>query len=53
MSKPVEVFSLFTDFDISLFRSGKHYRLYEKFGSQTVFLNGRQGTQCKESIRGR
>lgn len=43
MSKPVEVFSLFTDFDISLFRSGKHYRLYEKFGSQTVFLNGRQG----------
>lgn len=43
MSKPVEVFSLFTDFDISLFKSGKHYRLYEKFGSQTVFLNGRQG----------
>ncbi|WP_159638395.1 1,4-alpha-glucan branching protein GlgB [Sphingobacterium composti Ten et al. 2007 non Yoo et al. 2007] len=43
MSKAVEVFSLFTDFDISLFRSGKHYRLYEKFGSQTVFLDGRQG----------
>ena len=43
MSKPVEVFSLFTDFDIDLFRSGKHFRLYEKFGSQTVYLNGRQG----------
>src|SRR5690606_16521001 len=43
MSKHVEVFSLFTDFHISLFGSGKHYRLYEKFGSQTVFLNGRQG----------
>lgn len=43
MDKPVEVFSLFTDFDISLFRSGKHYRLYEKLGSQTVFLNGQQG----------
>lgn len=43
MSKAVEVFSLFTDFDISLFRSGKHFRLYEKFGSQTVFLDGRQG----------
>ena len=43
MSKAVEVFSLFTDFDINLFRSGKHYRLFEKFGSQTVFLDGRQG----------
>ncbi|NGM73169.1 1,4-alpha-glucan branching protein GlgB [Sphingobacterium sp. SGL-16] len=43
MSKAIEVFSLFTDFDISLFRSGKHFRLYEKFGSQTVFLDGRQG----------
>ncbi|WP_160067108.1 1,4-alpha-glucan branching protein GlgB [Sphingobacterium bovisgrunnientis] len=43
MSRAVEVFSLFTDFDISLFRSGKHFRLYEKFGSQTVFLDGRQG----------
>lgn len=43
MDSPVEVFSLFTDFDISLFKSGKHFRLYEKLGSQTVFLNGRQG----------
>ena len=29
----VKVHSLFTDFDIDLFKSGKHYRLYEKFGS--------------------
>lgn len=43
MDSPVEVFSLFTDFDITLFKSGKHFRLYEKLGSQTVFLNGRQG----------
>ena len=26
----VEPFSKFTDFDIALFRSGKHYKLYEK-----------------------
>ena len=29
----VEPFSLLTDFDIGLFRSGRHYRLYEKLGS--------------------
>jgi len=40
----VAVYSLFTDFDVSLFRSGKHYRLYEKFGSHVLSLNGRQGT---------
>lgn len=34
--KPVEEFSLFTDLDIHLFREGKHYRLYEKFGSHVV-----------------
>ncbi|WP_455170104.1 1,4-alpha-glucan branching protein GlgB [Aegicerativicinus sediminis] len=36
--------SLFTDFDISLFKSGKHYRLYEKFGSHPMTLNGVEGT---------
>jgi len=35
--------SLFTDFDIDLFKSGKHYRLYEKFGSHIVTLNGVEG----------
>jgi 1,4-alpha-glucan branching enzyme len=37
-------FSLFTDFDISLFKSGKHYRLYEKLGAHMVEYEGRQGT---------
>lgn len=37
-------YSLFTDFDIDLFKSGKHYRLYEKFGSHLVTLNGVEGT---------
>ena len=36
--------SLFTDFDINLFKSGKHYRLYEKFGSHIITVNGVQGT---------
>jgi 1,4-alpha-glucan branching enzyme len=36
--------SLFTDFDISLFKSGKHYRLYEKLGSHPMELNGQKGT---------
>ena len=36
--------SLFTDFDIDLFKSGKHYRLYEKFGSHIVTVDGVKGT---------
>jgi 1,4-alpha-glucan branching enzyme len=36
--------SLFTDFDINLFKSGKHYRLYEKFGSHMTSVNGVLGT---------
>ncbi len=40
----VTTYSRFTDFDISLFRSGKHYRLYEKFGSHITTLNGVEGT---------
>jgi len=36
--------SLFTDFDINLFKSGKHYRLYEKFGSHIITVNGVEGT---------
>ena len=36
--------SLFTDFDIDLFKSGKHYRLYTKFGSHPVTLDGVDGT---------
>jgi len=40
----VQAFSLFSDFDISLFKSGKHYRLYEKFGSHITTVNGVEGT---------
>ena len=36
--------SLFTDFDIDLFKAGKHYRLYEKFGSHITKVNGIEGT---------
>lgn len=40
----VKVHSLFTDFDINLFKAGKHYRLYEKFGSHLITLDGVEGT---------
>ncbi len=36
--------SLFTASDIDLFKSGKHYRLYEKMGSHTITLDGVEGT---------
>lgn len=36
--------SLFTEFDINLFKAGKHYRLYEKLGSHPLNLNGVNGT---------
>lgn len=32
----MESFSLITDFDIHLFKSGKHYKLYEKLGARIV-----------------
>jgi 1,4-alpha-glucan branching enzyme len=37
-------YSRFTDFDINLFRAGKHYKLYEKLGSHVVTHNGLDGT---------
>ncbi|MBT8210769.1 MAG: 1,4-alpha-glucan branching protein GlgB [Eudoraea sp.] len=36
--------SLFTDFDINLFKAGKHFRLYEKLGAHPLELNGVKGT---------
>ena len=36
--------SLFTDFDINLFKSGKHYRLYDKLGSHLTTVEGEKGT---------
>ena len=40
----VSVHSLFTEFDINLFKSGKHYKLYEKFGSHIATVEGVDGT---------
>jgi 1,4-alpha-glucan branching enzyme len=36
--------SLFTDFDIDLFKAGKHFKLYEKLGSHPMEVNGEKGT---------
>ncbi|SFC12912.1 1,4-alpha-glucan branching protein GlgB [Kaistella jeonii] len=35
--------SLFTDHDIYLFREGKHYKLYDKFGSHNAEIDGVKG----------
>ncbi len=40
----VKAFSLFSDFDISLFKAGKHYRLYEKLGPHITTVDGIDGT---------
>ncbi len=42
-TSPVVAYSLFTEFDIHLFREGRHYRLYEKLGSHVTEVNGQQG----------
>ncbi len=36
--------SLLTDFDVELFRSGKHFRLYQKFGAHHLEVDGVAGT---------
>ncbi len=36
--------SLFTDFDVYIFKEGNHFTLYEKFGSHTITVNDRHGT---------
>ncbi len=38
-----ESFSLLTDFDIHLFRSGKHYKLYEKLGAHPANFKNQNG----------
>ena len=35
--------SLFTKFDINLFKSGKHFRLYDKLGSHITEVDGEKG----------
>ncbi|WP_316813922.1 1,4-alpha-glucan branching protein GlgB [Pedobacter heparinus] len=42
--RAVLVHSLFSDFDISLFVSGKHFRLYEKFGAHLINVDEVAGT---------
>ena len=39
-----ESFSLLTDFDIHLFKSGKHFKLYEKLGAHAIKEGNREGT---------
>jgi 1,4-alpha-glucan branching enzyme len=40
----VFAYSRFSDFDISLFKSGKHYKLFDKFGAHVIHHNGEIGT---------
>lgn len=40
---PTQSHSLFTDFDIDLFKAGKHFRLYEKLGAHLTEVNGVKG----------
>ncbi|MCX2680825.1 1,4-alpha-glucan branching protein GlgB [Galbibacter sp. EGI 63066] len=42
MSK-VHSYSLFTNYDIDLFKAGKHYRLYEKLGAHPMEKDGVKG----------
>ena len=35
--------SLFTDFDINLFKAGKHFKLYEKLGAHLLEVDGVKG----------
>ena len=42
-SSQVYTYSLFTDFDISLFITGKHYHLYNKMGAHPIIVNEMEG----------
>jgi len=39
----VKTYTLFTDQDVYLFREGKHYKLYERFGAHSAEKDGVQG----------
>jgi 1,4-alpha-glucan branching enzyme len=43
--KSVEPRSLLTDYDVYLFKEGKHYHLYRKLGAHVVDGNAEKGTQ--------
>jgi 1,4-alpha-glucan branching enzyme len=40
---PTKPYSFFTDFDINLFKAGKHFKLYEKLGANCIELEGVKG----------
>ena len=41
---PVHVYSLLSDYDVHLFREGRHFKLYEKLGAHLVEKDGVKGT---------
>ncbi len=41
---PIQPHTLLTEFDISLFQTGKHFRLYEKLGARELEKDGIKGT---------
>lgn len=43
MDNKVLPHSLLTEFDINLFKAGKHFQLYEKFGAHLLEINGIKG----------
>ncbi len=43
MARQVIPHSLFSEFDVALFQAGKHFRLYEKFGSHELVVDGETG----------
>jgi len=38
------IHSLFSEFDVNLFKAGKHFRLYHHFGAHEVEVGGQKGT---------
>lgn len=44
MADSVQAISRFSDYDISLFKAGKHYRLYERLGAHVLDYEGYKGT---------
>ncbi|MBX2962936.1 MAG: 1,4-alpha-glucan branching protein GlgB [Cyclobacteriaceae bacterium] len=44
VSSMADVYTRLTDFDIHLFKTGKHFKLYERMGSFPVEFKGKKGT---------
>jgi 1,4-alpha-glucan branching enzyme len=44
VNSSVLLYSRFSEFDISLFKAGKHYKLHEKFGAHVINHEGVTGT---------